>query len=85
MSNKKLISKSSTLETLYSNKKQDPIIIGIQLPSQWIYFNKVELEKQARVAISKMSQSTNLELTAQELGFKNIKHFIEICFNYILK
>jgi len=79
------ISKNISLETLYPNKNNEQIISGIELPNQWITLNKLELEKRARDAIFKMSQSTDLVLTAQNLGFKNTKHFIEICFNYILK
>jgi len=82
-SNKPTISKD--METLYSNKNKDLKVSGISLPQQWINLDKDKLIKQAQLAISKLSKSANLDLTAQELGFKNSKHLIEICFNYILK
>jgi hypothetical protein len=73
------------METLYSNKNENLKISGIFLPQNWINLDKDKLTKQARNAISELSQSTNLDLTAQELGFINSKHLIEICFDYILK
>jgi hypothetical protein len=73
------------METLYSNKNKNLKISGLFLPQNWINLDKDKLIKQARIAVYKLSQSTNLDVTAQELGFINSKHLIEICFDYILK
>ena len=76
---------NNNLETLYSNNLENNVIHGVEIPQNWIYLSNDELKIQARFSILELSRSSNPNFKAKELGFKNSKHLIEICFNYILK
>ncbi len=72
-------------ELLYTNIKKNEIIEGSILPKKWQALNKTELINEAKTAIIKVSKSSNPTIKAKELGFSNVEHLIELCFNYILK
>lgn len=70
---------------LYSSLKQNSIIEGIELPINWEKLNPEELKLKARESILELSNSSNSDFKAQKLGFKNAKHLMDLCFDYILK
>jgi hypothetical protein len=77
---------TNNLEVIYSNTpKKNYITTGIELPKDWINFSNDEIKNQARKSILKLSRSSNAELKAKELGFRNTEHLMELCFDYILK
>ena len=83
---------SIEIQTLYSSLKKQSILKGkqsilkgIELPENWSILSSDELKNEARKAILEMSRSTNSDFKAKELGFKNAKHLMDLCFDFILK
>ncbi len=76
---------SRETETLYSSRKQNTVIEGIELPNGWFNFNSDELRIHAKNAILELSRSSNSDFKAKELGFVNAKHLMDLCFDFILK
>lgn len=72
-------------EVLYSSRKQNSVIEGIELPKNWSNFSKEELITQAKNAILELSKTSNSDLKAKDLGFKDAKHLMDLCFDFILK
>ena len=72
-------------EILYSSRKQNTIIKGVELPEKWSNFSSDELINQAKNAILELSKTSNSDFKAKELGFKDAKHLMDLCFDFILK
>jgi len=73
------------MEVLYSSNKQNTIIEGVELPNNWSNFSDDELRSQAKKAILELSKTLNSDFKAKELGFKDAKHLMDLCFDFILK
>ena len=76
---------SKEIETLYSSRKTETVIQGIEIPKKWSNLNTEELRNEAKNAILALSKSSNSDFKAKELGFKDAKHLLDLCFDYILK
>ncbi|HIP34114.1 MAG TPA: hypothetical protein EYG89_05265 [Bacteroidia bacterium] len=72
-------------EILYTNILKSEVIEGIDFPLKWQDFSDKELVAKARYAIVELSETSNQDFRARELGFHDAKHLINFCFNYVLK
>lgn len=77
--------KTKETEVLYTSFDKNLIIEGIELPENWEPLSKVEIKNKARQSILELSISSDSDLKAKELGFKNAEHLMQLCFDYILK